>query len=83
MIVHGIEFICSEVEIIKAKNASLIGLKGKIIDETKNTFVIECRLGVKTVLKEQVTMRVCKDKKYFDIEGKSLVGRPEERLKKI
>jgi len=35
------ELIGSLVEIIGSKNETLIGLKGKIIDETKNTLIIK------------------------------------------
>lgn len=35
------ELIGSQVKIIEAKNSSLLGLEGKIIDETKNTITIE------------------------------------------
>jgi len=35
------ELIGSRVRIIEAKNSSLIGIDGKVIDETKNTITIE------------------------------------------
>ena len=31
-------FIGKEAEIVKARNKQLLGLKGKIVDETKNSF---------------------------------------------
>ena len=36
-----LELIGLHIEVVKAKNSSLIGLKGKIIDETKNTITIK------------------------------------------
>lgn len=33
-------FIGKETEIVKARNKQLLGLKGKIVDETKNSFKI-------------------------------------------
>ena len=35
------EIIGSYIEVIAAKNTSLIGKKGKIIDETRNTLELE------------------------------------------
>ncbi len=35
------EFIGKNVEIIDSSNKDLIGIKGKIVDETKNMFEIE------------------------------------------
>lgn len=76
------ELIGLNVEIIESKNKSLVGLKGKIIDETKSLLLIQSDTGVKKVLKDQVTMSIqIKDKKV-QLEGKLLVGKPEDRLKK-
>ena len=35
------EFIGEKIKIISASNKSLIGMEGKIIDETKNTFKVK------------------------------------------
>ena len=40
-------------------------------------------LGVKKVIKSQVTLKVLFEGHAFQIDGKILVGRPEDRLKKI
>lgn len=76
------ELIGLNVEIVEAKNKSLIGLKGKIIDETKNLLLIQSDKGVKKVLKDQVTMNIQMKDKKVQLEGKLLVGKPEDRLKK-
>ena len=77
------ELIGLEVEVIEANNKSLVGLKGLIIDETKNTLSIERKDVVKKVIKSQVTINILFDGQTFQIDGKVLVGRPEDRLKKI
>jgi len=74
------EFIGLDVEVIKAKNQSLIGIQGKIIDETKNTFTIKGKT-TKKILKAQVTLLI-KMKQPMIIEGTSLLNRSEDRLKK-
>ena len=54
------EFIGLNVKVVKCTNPSCVGLSGKIIDETRNTFRILCK-G----------------------EEKVLIGRPEDRVKKV
>ena len=76
------EFIGLEVEIADATNKDMKGIKGKIIDETKNTFVIEHNNKTKVVLKEQVTLNVKMDGHIVRIDGKTLLGRSEDRVKK-
>ena len=70
------------MEIVKAKNASLVGMKGKIVDETKNTITIKQKQKMKKVLKSQAIFNLKVGKKTFQVDGKLLVGRPEDRLKK-
>ena len=75
------EFIGLEVEVIQAKNPSLIGIKGKIIDETKNTFTIKDH-KTKKILKAQVTLLIKMGNETIKIEGNVLVNKSEDRLKK-
>jgi len=72
------ELIGLAIEIVEAKNASLNGLKGKIIDETKNMFVIKTKNATKNIIKNQVKMKI----NGIIINGEELVGRSEERIKK-
>ena len=76
------EFIGMNVEVIEAENPSLIGLKGKIIDETKNTFTIQTKQKTRKVIKNQITLKTKIKQKTFMIKGEVLQGRPEDRLKK-
>jgi len=68
------ELIGSICEIISSKNETLIGLKGKIIDETRNTITIQG----KKILKSHVTLKI----NGKIIEGKDIKRRPEDRIKK-
>jgi len=74
------ELIGLTTEITQSKNRSLVGLKGKIIDETKNMLTIEKKDITKKIIKDQSTFHFPKQK--IEIQGKILVGRPEDRLKK-
>ena len=77
------EFIGKMVEVVEAKNPSTIGTKGKVVNETKNTFEIEKENGqTKKLVKKQVTIKTKIQGKTVLIEGELLQGKPEERLKK-
>lgn len=78
------EFIGLMVKVVKSTNPSCIGLSGKIIDETKNTFRILCREGEKTLIKENCIFHfTLPDKTVIEVDGKVLIGRPEDRVKRI
>ncbi len=76
-----IEFIGQPVEIVKSRNRQLVGLSGKIVDETKQSFKI---LVNKRTFRE--FKLVFKKDAAFIINGKTIDGnkilkRPEERIK--
>ncbi len=56
-------------------------IQGKILDETKNMFLIETKEGRKKVTKKNSSFEVFIDNKSFCVDGKRLVFRPEERIK--
>ena len=77
-----IELIGKILEVIDANNPSLIGIKGKVIDETKNMLTVETNNETKKLVKKQVTIKTNIEGKTIIIKGEVLQGRPEERLKK-
>ncbi|MGB9714038.1 MAG: ribonuclease P protein component 1 [Candidatus Bathyarchaeales archaeon] len=77
------EFIGTEAAVAKSKHPSYIGIRGKVIDETKNTFTILHEGKRKTIIKEAAVFHFhFSDGTIVEIDGKLLVGRPEDRLKK-
>ncbi len=68
--------IGSCIEVVESKNKNLVGLKGKVIDETKNIIVVESN-GTKKIIKSQVIIKI--DGKLVD--GKSMVGHLKDRIK--
>lgn len=78
------EFIGLKAKVVKCTNKSCVGLSGIIIDETKNTFKILCRDGSEKILiKENCIFHfTLPDKTVVEIEGRALIGRPEDRLKR-
>ncbi len=75
------ELVGANCEIIGAKNASLKGMKGTIINETRNTITIKTSEGNKTAIKRQVTIMAEINNKKIRIEGAEIDARPEDRAK--
>lgn len=81
-IIRG-EFIGTEGKIAKSPNPNYAGLYGKIINETKNTFTLLHEGKAKSVVKDSAVFHFkFSDGTIAEIDGKLLVGRPEDRLKK-
>jgi len=77
------EFIGTEAEINKSSHNGYVGMSGRIMDETRNTFTIGDHGKRRTVPKGSSTFRFeFPDGTVVEIEGRILVGRPEDRLKK-
>jgi ribonuclease P protein subunit POP4 len=72
------EFIGKIVEIIESENKSLVGIKGRIVNETKNMFVIETGKGEKKVQKKICKFRFSKE--GIVVDGEVINYRPEDRL---
>lgn len=77
------EFIGTEAKVSKSKHPGYVGISGKIIDETRNTFTILHEGKCKKIVKDSSVFNIrFSDGAIVEIEGKLLVGRPEDRLKK-
>lgn len=77
------ELIGLNTKVVDAKNKDLVGIKGKIVDETKNMLVIEEKGKMKKVIKSQAVLDLNVKDKVIRVDGRLLVGRPEERIKKV
>ena len=73
-----IGIIGKKIEVVDASNKSLIGKKGKVTMETKNMIILE---DGTSLVKNQIIVNIT-DSQLSNIKGKSLIGTPEERLKK-
>ncbi|MBU2639548.1 MAG: ribonuclease P protein subunit [Nanoarchaeota archaeon] len=73
------EFIGEMLEVVESSNKDLVGVKGKVINETKNMFELD---NGKKLIKDQSVFDISIGEKVFRIDGKLLVGRPEDRIKK-
>lgn len=76
---HPEEFIGKEINVVQARNKTLEGIKGKIIDETRNSFQIRTNNQEKKTLLKQGTIFMINENK---IKGSDIIRRPEERIRR-
>jgi len=77
------EFIGTEGKVARSPHEGYVGLGGKVVSETKNTFTFLLKGKEKSVIKESAVFNFkFDDGTVVEIDGKLLVGRPEDRLKK-
>ena len=77
------EFIGSGTEITRSPHGGYVGLGGIVVGETKNTFTLINEGQTKNIIKEQAVFNFkFGNGTIAEIDGKLLVGRPEDRLKK-
>ena len=78
------ELIGLNVEIIDSSAESLIGIKGKVIDETKKTLMIETSDKNEKLVAKDVSIFQFEvpDGTYLEVDGRILLSRPEDRIKK-
>jgi ribonuclease P protein subunit POP4 len=72
------ELIGLEAEVLECPNRSLVGAKGRIMMETKNTITV----GARTVPKHGIRLLIKLEGKSIAVDGDRLIARPEERIKK-
>lgn len=73
------ELIGEDIEVIHSQNKSMLGMKGRIVDETKMTLVLEYRGARKVLLKNSITIKLRRTGRV--IAGTHILRRPEERIK--
>jgi len=76
-------FIGLNAKVAKSSNPDHISIEGRVIDETRNTLIISHEEKEKTILKDVAVFHfTLPDGTIVEIDGKSIVGRPENRVKK-
>lgn len=68
-----------EIEITDSKNKSLIGKKGRVIEETKNTIVMEEKNKRTKIIKTHVKLKILEENE--EISGKKLARKIKNRIK--
>jgi ribonuclease P protein subunit POP4 len=78
-----LEFIGRHAEITGRNRSRNVSMSGTVIDETRNTFSVLTQGRRKSVIKESGVFRFeLSDEVMVEIDGRLLVGRPENRLKR-
>lgn len=76
------ELIGLEARLSGANNRCQRNIKGRIVDETRNTLKITQKGVDKTIAKGEASFIFNLDGTLVEVEGKTLIGRPEDRVKK-
>ena len=74
------EFIGLHTEIIQSSNPQIIGLNGRIVDETKSMFRINTENGIKSIAKSKNSWKFSIEDKDVIIDGSKIVKRPFDRI---
>jgi ribonuclease P protein subunit POP4 len=60
-------FLAKDISIINSNDPTLVGIQGKILEETRNTIIVQTQNGEKTFAKDV-------------IDGATVTQRPEDRI---
>ena len=74
------EFIGLDTEIIQSTNPQIVGLNGRIINETKSMFTINTDKGVKSIVKSQNSWKFSIENQDVIVEGTKIAKRPFDRI---
>jgi ribonuclease P protein subunit POP4 len=77
------EFIGLETKVVKSSNPNVVGIRGKVVDESRNTLTISHNGEKKVIIKDTAVFEfVMLDGTVVEIDGKAIMGRPDDRIKK-
>ena len=77
------EFIGLETKVVASSNPAIGGINGRIVDETRNTFVLLQNYAKKVIIKDvSIFNFYMPDESVVEINGKVILGKPEDRIKK-
>jgi len=77
------ELIGLDIEVVRDRNPSNVSIRGRVIDESRNTLLIQQGKKEKRVAKQTAVFRFkLPDSTAVEVEGPALVGRPEDRVKR-
>ncbi len=81
LMVH--ELIGLKAKVVDSTDANKKGMKGVVVDETRNTLVFDCNGIEKVVPKKEVKLEFELGKEKKTIDGKEIVCKPEQRTKTL
>lgn len=63
-----------DIEVVEASNKNYVGIKGRVLDETRNILVVKTNSNVKKIVKKGCIFRLNKDGRHILVKGDDLVG---------
>ena len=74
------ELIGLQTEVVRSRNSQIIGLNGRVVDETKSMLHINTKNGIKSIPKSINRWKFSIGKKDITVEGDKIAKRSFERL---
>ena len=74
------EFIGLDTEIIQSTNPQVVGLNGRIINETKSMFTINTEKGSKSIAKSTNNWKFSIKGQDIVVDGSKIAKRPFDRI---
>ena len=74
------EFIGLNTEITQSSNPQVVGLNGRIINETKSMFTLNTEKGIKSVAKSSNNWKFSIEGKDVVVKGDKITKRPFDRI---
>ncbi len=75
------ELIGMDTEVVS--RGTFHGMRGMVVDETRNTLVLSTPEGERTVPKKANEFLFTYDEQGIAIQGSEILHRPEDRIKKV
>ena len=79
--IHNHELIGIHAEIIESSNPSHVGISGTIVDESRQTVVIQQESSLKRIQKRNTCFMLKLKNGDVKVQGDVIYGRPEDRVK--
>jgi ribonuclease P protein subunit POP4 len=77
------ELIGLSVLVVGSTDRGLVGISGRIVDETRNTLLVETERGTKRIPKSNTSLTfTLPDGQRARVSGSILISRPENRINK-
>jgi ribonuclease P protein subunit POP4 len=76
------ELIGLQAQVVESDNKQIVGLNGKIVDETKFMFSLSTANGIKRLAKSSSRWKFEFNGKEAELDGARLTRRPYERMEK-
>ncbi|MEM2941968.1 MAG: ribonuclease P protein component 1 [Candidatus Bathyarchaeia archaeon] len=77
------ELIGLNAQVLKSLNRQLVGLRGRIVDESRNMLTLRHDSRETVIPKDIVHLRLrLPGGEVAEVDGRTITGRPEDRVKK-